>query len=163
MNLETILISAIVGIITSLITAYITTRLKMREEREKWQREFSIKYLETQTTDSALAHKMAIQFAIGFLKYRNDETKPQKIFIPPNYRLTVGRGQNNDICISDRMLSRIHCAFYSDDTNVFIEHLGSTITTLLNGERVNRRTKLKAEDVIEVGKTEFRFYQMEKR
>ena len=39
MSAETVIISAIVGIVTSAITAYITTRFKMKEEKTKWRRE----------------------------------------------------------------------------------------------------------------------------
>jgi pSer/pThr/pTyr-binding forkhead associated (FHA) protein len=160
MDSETILISAAVGIVTSAVTAYITTRLRMSEEKEKWQREFSIKYIEAQTADGELAHKMAMQFGIGFLKFRNPETEPQKRFVPPNCRLVVGRAPDCSICISDPELSRYHCAFVADDTNVHIESLGATIPTLLNGAPVNVKCKLKTGDIVEVGKTEFMFYKL---
>ena len=70
MTIETIIISALVGIITSAITAYITIGLRMREEKEKWRREFALKYAEAQATDSTRAERMAVQFGVGVLKYR---------------------------------------------------------------------------------------------
>jgi pSer/pThr/pTyr-binding forkhead associated (FHA) protein len=163
MNSETILISALVGIVTSAITAYVTTRLRMKEERQKWQRDFSIRFTEAQSTDDALAHKMAMQFGIGFLKYRNLEEETQKAFVPPNCRLIVGRHPSSAICIGDPKLSRYHCAFVSDDENVFIESLGATVATLLNGSAVEGRRKLKPGDVITAGRTEFLFYKLDSR
>jgi pSer/pThr/pTyr-binding forkhead associated (FHA) protein len=161
MSLETILVSALVGMLTSAVTAYLTTRFKIKEERQKWQRDFSIKFTEAQLTDNALAHKMAMQFGIGFFKYRIEDTETQKTFVPPNCRLVVGRHPSSAIHINDRKLSRYHCAFVSDEANVFIEPLGATTGTFLNGSQITERRRLKAGDVIKAGNTEFLFYKLD--
>lgn len=163
-NVETILISAIVGVVTSLITAYFTTRFKIREEREKWQREFSLRFLETQESNISLANKMSIQFAIGFVKYRNPEAEePSKIFLRPYSRTVIGRGVDCEISLPfDRQLSRFHSAFESDGENVFLVHLGATNGTYLNGIRIEERCRLKTDDIVNAGTTEFRFYKMER-
>lgn len=62
--MNTILVSAIVGGIVSVITAYITTQLRMREEAKKWQRDFLLKYSEAKPEDR---QNMAGQFAAGYL------------------------------------------------------------------------------------------------
>lgn len=163
MNVETILISAVVGIITSIVTAYITTHLRMREEKEKWQREFSVKYLEAKATDNSLAPKMAMQFAIGFLIYQDKETlETQKIFMPPNYRLSVGRTSECEICLNDVKLSRYHCAFETDEGSAYVIHFQAMTPTFLNEVKVEGRCKLKTGDVVKVGKTKIKFYKIEK-
>jgi len=55
MTLQAIIISAVVGIITSAVTAYITTRLKLKEERDKWRREFAFKFAEAQVANNGVA------------------------------------------------------------------------------------------------------------
>ena len=163
MNAETVIISAVVGIITSAITAYVTTWLKMKEEKEKWSREFAIKYAEVQATDNARAQKMAIQFAIGVL-IRNPEAEDrERIFIPPNCRLIAGRANDNPIQIDDRSVSRHHCAFDADDENVFVEELGSQNATIVNGDMLKGRRKLEAGDMITIGPIQFRFHQLDGR
>jgi hypothetical protein len=55
---DTVVVSAAVGVVTSAITAYITTWLKIREERSKWQGEFSLKFAELQATDRVHARML---------------------------------------------------------------------------------------------------------
>ena len=161
MSLNTILVSALVGIVTSAITAYVTTRLKLKEEKQRWQRDFAVKYFEVQTADPTLAQKMAMQFGIGFVKYRTDDPEPQKVFVLPNCRVVVGRMPDNAISIPDnRALTRHHCAFVADDVDVFIEHFGSTNGTFLNGERVNEKRKLQTGDVVAAAGIEFTFFKL---
>ena len=136
----------------------------MREEKEKWRREFALKYAEAQATDSARAERIAVQFGVGVLKYRTEGvTETQKIFLPPNSRLVAGRGANNAITLNDAKASRHHCAFYTDDTGAYIEDLGSLDGTLLNDNVVNGRQRIKTGDAIRVGDTEFLFYKLEGR
>ena len=164
MSVEAILIGALVGIVTSAITAYITTSLRMREEKQKWRKEFAIKYAEAQATDSTHAEKLAVQFGLGVLKYRTlGRSEPQKIFLPPNSRLVAGRGINTAILLNDPKVSRQHCAFYTDDTNAYVEDLGSVTGTILNGEMVKSRRKINTGDTINVGDTEFSFYKLDAR
>jgi pSer/pThr/pTyr-binding forkhead associated (FHA) protein len=164
MSIETILISALVGIITSGITAYITTGLRMREEKQKWRKEFAERYAEVLSKDSAHAERLAVQFGVGVLKFRTKgQTGTEKRFLPPNSRLVAGRGLNNDFVLIDSNVSRRHCAFFTDDTEVYIEDLGSITGTLLNGEKVKGRTRIKTDDEIRIGDTEFLFYKLDGR
>lgn len=164
MNLETILISAVVGVTTSIITAYITTRLRMREEKEKWRREFALKYAEAQANDNQNANRMAVQFAVGVLIKNPKSSERERIFVPPFCRLVAGRDTNNSIVIEDPVISRHHCVFDADDTNVFVEDLGSPNGISLNGRRLIGRRRLDADDVITLSaETEFRFHKLEDR
>jgi pSer/pThr/pTyr-binding forkhead associated (FHA) protein len=162
MSLKIMLITAGIGIVTSAITAYLTTRLKMREERDKWRREFAFKFAEKQITDNVAAQKMAAQFAIGVIIKNPETPEREKIFVPPNCRLIVGRAPDNAIVLDDPRVSRHHFAFFADDTNVFVEELGrSANITFINGERINGRLKLKSNDVITTGQTELRFHKLD--
>lgn len=85
MDVKSILISAAVGVITSAITAYLTTRLRMKEEKDKWYREFAMKFAEAQSTDRTRAQKMAVQLAIGVLVFQDEKTQErERIFVPAN-------------------------------------------------------------------------------
>jgi pSer/pThr/pTyr-binding forkhead associated (FHA) protein len=157
MNVETIIVSAVVGVGTSAITAYVTTRLKMREEKEKWRREFAMKFADAQAIDNAGAQEMAVQFAIGVLiKDSPDISLRERIFIPPNCRLIAGRSKDDPIVVEDRFAARQHCAFDADDKDVYIEELGSPNGTPVNGENLQGRQKLESDDVVTVGETTFR-------
>jgi pSer/pThr/pTyr-binding forkhead associated (FHA) protein len=164
MNLETIIISAVVGIITSVITSYITTRLRMREEKDKWRREFALKYAEAQAKDNQNAQRMAVQFAIGVLIKNPETVERERIFVPPYCRLIAGRSPDNSVVIDDPVISRHHCAFDADDTDVYVEDLGSPNGIIFNRERLDGRRKLETGDIVHLSpKTEFRFHKLNGR
>ncbi|MGV2831348.1 FHA domain-containing protein [Myxosarcina sp. GI1(2024)] len=173
MDFQTILISAIVGIITSAITAYITTLLKIKEERKKWFRDFALKYAEKQASDLIVAQRMAEQFAIGVLIYENPTTaERERFFIPPNCRLTAGRSETNSISINDIFLSQRHCAFDADEKNVYVLDLGSPNGVFVSSSKSGRgyirvsgkKYKLYTDDVVMLASTtKLRFHQLDKR
>jgi len=163
MDLKTIVISAAVGVIASAITAYITTRLKVKEEREKWRKEFAIRYADIQATDQARAQNLAVQFAIGVLIKNPESEERDRIFIPPNCRLIAGRAPDSAIHIDDVNLSRHHCAFDADDENVFVEVLGSVSISSIKEEPLRGKRLLQTEDIITIGRTRLRFHKLESR
>ena len=163
MNVETILVSAVVAIVTSAVTAYITTRFKIREEKEKWQRDFTIKYAEFQSSNPSLAQNLATQFAIGVLIIEPCITgERERIFVPPNCRLIAGSQTGCDIKIKDITISKKHSAFFSDKLNVWVEELGSINGTFLNGARVIGRIKLETGNIIQLGNTKITFHKIVK-
>jgi len=65
--------------------------------------------------------------------------------------VNFGRDLANDITISDPEVSRRHARFYMRDDNIYLEDLGSTNGTFLNGERVTTPQQLRSGDVITFG------------
>jgi pSer/pThr/pTyr-binding forkhead associated (FHA) protein len=148
------IISAILTIITSGITAYITTRINMSAEKKKWQREFTLKYAEAQANNPKYAKGIATQFAIGVLVIEGESlSERERVFLPPWCRLVVGRGEQSEITVNDVLLSNRHAAFYANDRLVFVEDLGSTNAVFVNEKRVETSIALSSDDVIQLGKT----------
>jgi len=75
----------------------------------------------------------------------------------PEVRL--GRSADNEIVVSLRDVSRHHCVFHLDEGDVYLQDLGSTNGTLLNGKelRANERILLCSGDHIKVGGAIFKF------
>lgn len=71
--------------------------------------------------------------------------------------LSIGRSSEADVRIEDRFASQIHARVDSRKSAYYLEDLGSTNGTYLNGERVNGEAKLRDLDQIRIGDTEFRF------
>jgi hypothetical protein len=71
--------------------------------------------------------------------------------------LSIGRSTDADVRIEDRFASQLHARIYSRRNNYFIEDLGSTNGTFLNGEQMNGEARLSDLDLIRIGDTEFRF------
>ncbi len=70
-------------------------------------------------------------------------------------RLVIGRGQNADYVLSDPTISRAHAVVGVTDDGCFVQDLGSTNGTLVNGERADR-VRLRNGDEIQMGKLRFR-------
>lgn len=158
MDITTVLVSAVVGAITSAITAYFTSKLKVAEEREKWSRDLSQKYAEALQTNPAVAANLAKQFAIALLianEPQHSKEGRRKVFVLPNSRLVVGRGPECDISVADDGLSRGHAAFSTDGTHIFVEPMGARGGIFVNGTIALGRVLLHNGDTVSMSKTSF--------
>jgi hypothetical protein len=73
-------------------------------------------------------------------------------------QLTIGRGNQNDIAIStDEYASARHARFEPRQDGVWVQDLGSTNGTYLNGTRLERPRRLSRGDIVRVGETDLRF------
>jgi len=73
-------------------------------------------------------------------------------------QLTIGRGNHNDIAIStDEYASARHARFEPRQDGVWVQDLGSTNGTFLNGTRLERPRRLSRGDLVRVGETDLRF------
>jgi pSer/pThr/pTyr-binding forkhead associated (FHA) protein len=138
----------------------------MKEERDKWSREFALKYAEKQTTDVASAQRIAEQFAIGILVYENSKTKERKkFFIPPNCRSTMGRSPENSIVIDETALSQRHCSFDADEKDVYVVDFQGVSGVFVGNSRVHGKYKLSSNDIVQIGRGSesfgLRFYQLD--
>jgi hypothetical protein len=73
-------------------------------------------------------------------------------------QLTVGRGRQNDIALgADEFASASHARFEPRQDGVWVQDLGSTNGTFLNGTRIERPRRLTHGDVVRIGETDLRF------
>jgi len=75
-------------------------------------------------------------------------------------RIKLGRDQSNDVCLSDKSVSRHHASVVRIFTEFFLEDEKSTNGTLLNGVEI-RKHILKNGDEIDIGKYKLRFQETE--
>jgi hypothetical protein len=72
--------------------------------------------------------------------------------------VTVGRGAQNDIALDgDDYASARHARIEPRRDGVWVEDIGSTNGTYLNGIKLTRARKLTPGDVVRVGETELRY------
>ena len=71
--------------------------------------------------------------------------------------LSIGRGDDADVRIDDKFASQIHCRIYSRGASYYVEDMGSTNGTYLNGSRFQAEELLSDLDEIKIGDTELRF------
>ena len=72
--------------------------------------------------------------------------------------VTVGRGPQNDLKLDgDDFASAKHARIEPRRDGVWVEDIGSTNGTFLNGIKLTRARKLTPGDVVRVGETELRY------
>jgi FHA domain len=80
------------------------------------------------------------------------------VFTIDSHPLTMGRGANNDVPLpTDEYASNRHARFEPRRDGVWIEDIGSTNGTFVNGIRLTRERKLVGGDVVRIGETDVRF------
>ena len=170
MDIRTVLLSAGVGAITSALTAYLTLKLTISKEHEKWARECAVKNAEVVDTKPAFAQSLAEQSAVGYLVIDEPKGVPisaegrRKVFVLPNCRLVVGRcTPPADISVRDECASMRHVAISSDSAHVFVEDLDTKNGTWVNRNRIEAtRVRLNDGDVVRIGSTRLRLYLLTK-
>lgn len=81
-----------------------------------------------------------------------------EVFTLDSHPLTVGRAVNNDVSMpDDEYASGRHARFEPRRDGVWVEDIGSTNGTFVNGIRLTRERKLTPGDVVRVGETDLRF------
>lgn len=72
--------------------------------------------------------------------------------------VTVGRGPQNDLPLpEDEFASAMHARFEPRRDGVWVEDVGSTNGTFVNGRRLTEPARLKVGDVVRVGGTDLRY------
>jgi FHA domain len=70
--------------------------------------------------------------------------------------LSIGRSKEADVRIEDRYASSIHARVFSREGRFYVEDMGSTNGTLLNGATLHGEADLIDGDTIQIGDTIFR-------
>ena len=103
---------------------------------------------------------------MAHLIYKKGGSSPIQFPIGHN-GVTVGRHQDNDICIDDSLVSKTHLKIdvleSEQDPGIieyYIEDLGSTNQTFVNNRKITRK-KLRNNDVIRIGVTILVFIEYE--
>jgi pSer/pThr/pTyr-binding forkhead associated (FHA) protein len=76
--------------------------------------------------------------------------------IPIARRLTIGRDSKNSITLDDKLVSRNHAIIQKIRSDYFIQDLGSTNGTFVNGKPIppGKYVRLNPADTILIGRTE---------
>jgi len=70
---------------------------------------------------------------------------------------TLGRSDSADITVDDPFASSVHARIFPRGDFMFVEDVGSTNGTFLNGRQVRRPEQLKPADTIRIGDHEYRY------
>ena len=73
--------------------------------------------------------------------------------------MIIGRSESCDVVLDEEKVSRRHAKLWREGDEVFLEDMGSTCGTFLNGDRVRASCNIQSGDIINIGAYEFRFEQ----
>ena len=80
------------------------------------------------------------------------------LFTLDSHPFTIGRGATNDVALpEDEYSSTRHARLEPRRDGVWIEDIGSTNGTFVNGIRLTRERRLVPGDVVRIGETDLRF------
>jgi pSer/pThr/pTyr-binding forkhead associated (FHA) protein len=72
---------------------------------------------------------------------------------------TMGRADGSDIPVDDAFASSVHARIFPRGQFMYIEDMGSTNGTYLNGRRLRAAERLKVGDTVRIGETEYRYQE----
>jgi hypothetical protein len=72
---------------------------------------------------------------------------------------TMGRADGSDIPVDDPFASSAHARIFPRGQFMYIEDMGSTNGTYLNGRRLRAAERLKPGDTVRIGETEYRYQE----
>ena len=72
---------------------------------------------------------------------------------------TMGRSDGADIQVSDPFASSAHARIFPRGEYMYVEDMGSTNGTYLNGRQLKQPEQLKVADVIRIGDSEYRYQE----
>ena len=182
-KLITIIISASVGGVVSVLAAYITSSFKMKSEIKSHEKDFALEFAKLTTENSDKTKEFKKQYMIGILTYdkqyyKKKENQPlikelatglliqrdfdgsvlEKYFIIPISNITIGRESDNDIVISnDYYISRKHGEFLTINKEIYYQDFLPTNKTLINNKTIEKLVELKSGDKIKFGESNFEF------
>ena len=72
---------------------------------------------------------------------------------------TMGRADSSDIPVDDAFASSAHARVFNRGDYVYVEDMGSTNGTYLNGRQLRQAERLKVADVVRIGDSEYRYQE----
>ena len=76
-----------------------------------------------------------------------------------NGGITLGRSPTSDLQIEDPFASAAHARIFPRGQFMYIEDMGSTNGTFLNGRQLRKPEQLKVSDTVRIGDTEYRYQE----
>jgi hypothetical protein len=73
--------------------------------------------------------------------------------------VTLGRGDGADILVDDPFASSAHARIFPRGDFMYIEDMGSTNGTYLNGRQLHAEERLNGSDLIRIGDSEYRYQE----
>ena len=101
------------------------------------------------------------QTTVGYLIVEHPDGRTQKVLIPVNRELTVGRSNRNDIIVDGANVSRCHVVFRTDGSSILVIDTGHNPTLVNGSELLHVVRRLESGDVLVISDTRLTYFDIE--
>ncbi len=98
---------------------------------------------------------------LRFAAQRLLELGPQRLLLPTDRQVLIGRAEGNDLRLFDQSVSRRHARLFFEAQRFMLADLGSANGTRLNGQVIGGSAILQPGDRVQLGEFEFVFEEVE--
>ncbi len=95
-------------------------------------------------------------FGLEVMQSGTNENLREGSVIPIGREVTLGRRDDNSVVLKESYVSGHHARIYLRNTDYVLEDLNSTNGTLLNDEKVEKKTYVRVGDEIKIGSAVFK-------
>ena len=115
-----------------------------------------VMYKDVRTGKKSKRRRVTQAHGLEIIKSTPKESLKNGSIIPVRETLSFGRKEDNSIVLNDEFVSGYHAKIYTKNNIFFIEDLGSTNGTFVNGTKIDGRVKLSVNDEVRLGNIVFK-------
>jgi pSer/pThr/pTyr-binding forkhead associated (FHA) protein len=112
--------------------------------------------LSPQQASALLAQPVAKELG-RLIVVRSADLDEGDVYAIDSSSLTIGRGDANDLALHDDYASARHARFEPRRDGVYVQDVGSTNGTFVNGIRLAQDRRLAPGDIVRIGETDLKF------
>ena len=112
--------------------------------------------LSPQQASALLAQPVAKELG-RLVVVRSPDLDEGQVYAIDSSSLSIGRGDVNDLPLHDEYASARHARFEPRRDGVYVQDVGSTNGTFVNGIRLGQDRRLAPGDVVRIGETDLKF------
>jgi pSer/pThr/pTyr-binding forkhead associated (FHA) protein len=112
--------------------------------------------LSPQQASALLAQPVAVELG-RLVVVRSPDLGEGQVYAIDSSSLSIGRGDVNDLSLHDDFASARHARFEPRRDGVYVQDVGSTNGTFVNGIRLAKDRRLAPGDIVRIGETDLKF------
>lgn len=115
-----------------------------------------VMYKDVRVSKKGKRKKISQAHGLEIIQSTPKESLKNGSIIPVRETISFGRKQDNSIVLNDEFVSGYHAKIYIKNNIFYLEDLGSTNGTFVNGQKIQGRIKLNVNDQIRLGNIVFK-------
>lgn len=121
-----------------------------------------IMYRDVRTGEKSKNNNSSIRYGLEIIQTGVNSTLEQGSVIPIRGVVSLGRKAENTVVLTEPFVSGNHAKLYTKNNSLYIEDLNSTNGIFVNGDKIQDKVRLTADDDIKIGSADFKVLKSEK-